>query len=69
LGDAVNLASRIESFTRQAYLPLLVSEALVSEGTMGMSSLGDCRLRGLRDAIGLLSQLDHWTGCVEVEEK
>jgi class 3 adenylate cyclase len=65
----VNLASRIESFTRQAYLPLLVSEALVSEGTMGMSSLGDCRLRGLRDARGLFSQLDHWTGCVEVEEK
>ena len=108
----MNLVSRIESFTRQADLPLLVSEALVSEGTMGMSSLGDCRLRGLRDAIGLfshetmvpegfrkalaalkggelkmaraeftelktdfalanlcLSQLDHWTGCVEVEEK
>jgi adenylate cyclase len=112
LGDAVNFASRIESFTRQADLPLLVSEALVSEGTMGMSSLGDFRLKGLRDAIGLfahetmvpegfrkalaalqggdlemaraeftelktdfalanlyLSQLDHWTGCVEVEEK
>ena len=79
---------------------------------MGMSSLGDFRLKGLRDAIGLfahetvvpegfrkalaalqggdlemaraeftelktdfalanlyLSQLDHWTGCVEVVEK
>ena len=91
---------------------MLVSEALVSEGTMGMSSLGDFRLKGLRAAIGLfahetmvpegfrkalaalqggglemaraeftelktdfalanlyLSQLDHWMGCVEVEEK
>ena len=53
LGDAVNLASRIEGFTKQAGFPLIISES-VNESLGGFSTLlGRFRLKGKSQDIAL----------------
>lgn len=55
LGDAVNLASRIESFTRQIGLSLLVSRDVAQELEFPSASLGMFLLKGRSRAIDIFA--------------
>lgn len=58
LGDAVNLTFRIESLTRQAGKPILVSKAFLegwTEGKFYFESCGEFEVRGYADKIEVFS--------------
>ncbi len=58
IGDAVNVAARVEAVTREAGVPVLLTEAtrcLPSEPETGVDAQGEAELRGIAEPVRLYS--------------